>query len=221
MSGETLLHYTYVQAQVGDHGEVSFANGKIDMTFTEAGKTDHDSDNLEPDTVVAPLVQPFLAKHWDEIAKGDSVKVRYLALERLDTIGFKFFKDGERTYKGQAAVDVLMKPSSFFIAALVTPIRITVQKAAPHWILETEGRLPIRWPQRTPPQSRGDWKAIDARVEYDLPVAAPAPAPSSPPPRPSRKKVKHSFFLFKGARFLTERFLVINSLVVPYFGHER
>ena len=113
------------------------------------------------------MIGPLLRKNWDKIMEGESIKVRYLAIERLETIGFKFFKDRERTLNGREVVDILMKPSSFFIAALVSPIRITVSKAPPHDIVESEGRTPIRWPKREPPTRRGDWKAIDARVEYE------------------------------------------------------
>jgi hypothetical protein len=173
LDGDRPLRYSYNQFQVDDFGDAQFVQKKVQMTFKSSGETSKDSEDFDPTTVVAPMVQPLLQKHWDEFMKGDSIHVRYLAIERVETIGFKLFKDEERVYKGKPAVDILMKPSSFIIAALVSPIRITVMKEAPHWILESEGRLAIRWPKRIPPYSRDDWKAIDARVEYDIPVTIP------------------------------------------------
>lgn len=167
-----LLKYDYKQDQTGDTGYATFEGGKIQMTYTEDGKVDHDSETHDPATVVAPMIQPLIRKRWDEIMKGDSIYVRYLAIERTETIGFKFFKDGERVVRGIPAIEILMKPSSFIIAALVDPIHIAVMKDDPHWILETEGRTPIRMPKREPPRGRSDWKAIDARVEYDVPAPA-------------------------------------------------
>ena len=52
----------------------------------------------------AYLIQPLIQRYWDRLMKGDSIRVRYLAIERLETIGFKFFKDGERTVAGRPAV---------------------------------------------------------------------------------------------------------------------
>jgi hypothetical protein len=169
LEGEKLTRYVYQQKQTGDFGDATFEGGKIQMNYTEGGQTSKDTDTYDPSTVVAPMIQPLLAKHWDELMKDESIKVRYLAIERTDTIGFKFFKDQERVLNGKPVVDILMKPSSFFIAALVSPVRITMLKDAPHWIVETNGRTPIRVPKTQPPVKRSDWKAIDARVEYEVP----------------------------------------------------
>jgi hypothetical protein len=84
-------------------------------------------------------------------------------------VGFKLFKDGERELKGKPAVDIVMKPSSIFIAAIAPSFRVTVEKSSPHRLLEINGRLPVRMPKVNPPKSRSDWKAIDARIEFDLP----------------------------------------------------
>jgi hypothetical protein len=62
-------------------------------------------------------------------------------------------------------VDIILKPSSFNIAALAPSIRITVKKEAPHGIVETFGRLPVRIPERDPPLTRKDYKAIDALLQ--------------------------------------------------------
>lgn len=166
---DRLTGYKYRQHQVNDEGFATFPNDKIEMQFTEEGKTEKDAEDHQPLTIVPAMIEPLLKKNWDMLMKGDSLHVRYLAIERLETIGFKFFKDEERTLRGKAVVDILMKPSSFFIAALVSPIRITMLKDAPHTLIETEGRTPIRLPKVNPPAKRGDWKAIDARVEYDPP----------------------------------------------------
>lgn len=174
------VRYVYRQEQVKDSGEAKFKNEKMDLVFTEDGKTETETESYDSSLIVAPMIESILQKNWDALMAGDELKVRYLAIERLETIGFKFFKDKERTLNGREVVDILMKPSSIFISALVSPIRISVTKAAPHAIVESSGRTPIRLSEKKPPTSRGDWKAIDARVEYDLPVG----------PKPAKKKKK-------------------------------
>ena len=170
--GDRILRYTYKQSQVDESGEATFEGGKIQMTFLRGGKTEKDSEDYEPNTVVAPMIAPLLEKKWDALMAGETIRIRYLAIERLETIGFKFFKDRERVLNGKPVVDIVMKPSSFFIAAIVDPIHITIAKEAPHWIVESDGRLPVRVPKREPPRTREDWRAIDARVEYDAPLTA-------------------------------------------------
>jgi hypothetical protein len=170
LHGDRITRYVYKQEQTGDSGDATFYSGKIQYTYTEGGKTDKDSESYDPATIVAPMIQPLIVKRWDDLMKGESVFVRYLAIERCETIGFKFFKDGEGTVNGKSVIKIVMKPSSFIIAALVDPIRISVTKDAPHYLVESAGRTPIRWPKHSPPQTRADWRAIDARVEYDAPV---------------------------------------------------
>lgn len=173
----------YDQKQVNEKGEVVFREGKAHFTFTDHEGTESDTEDREPNMILGSMIGPHLYKHWNELMKGDSVKVRYMAIERVETIGFKFFKDGERLVGNTPGIDITMKPSSFIIAALVKPVRITVKRDEPRYILEVEGRTPIRWPKEQPPKSRKDWKAIDARIEFDPPktVADPEKAPEASP----------------------------------------
>ncbi len=175
-AGEKLLHYIYKQNQVTESGVAGFKEGKVVFSFTSEGKTETDSETVDPTMIVGPMIGPLLEKNWTLLMNGEQLKVRYLAIERLETIGFKFFKDKERNLNGREVIDILMKPSSFFISALVSPVRITVTKEAPHWILESDGRTPIRVSEKAVPEKRKDWKAIDARVEYDAPKEIPPPA---------------------------------------------
>ncbi len=166
---DRLVAYRYQQLQVSEHGEAKFRGQTMDLSFFEDGKTETDSEEFDSSLIVAPMIGSVLQKNWPTLVAGDDLKVRYLAIERLETIGFKFYKDKERKLHGQDVVDIVMKPSSVFISALVSPVRIAVTKAEPHWIVESNGRTPIRVPEVNPPRSRKDWKAIDARVEYDAP----------------------------------------------------
>jgi hypothetical protein len=179
---DEIQHYEYKQLQVEESGSADLVNGKMQMNFTSRLKNEKDNEDYDPTTVVAPMIGSLLQNKWDVLLKGETVNVRYLSIERLETIGFKFFMQAERTLNGKAVVDFLMKPSSIFIAALVDPIRITVAKDAPHNLVESDGRLAIRVTKKDPPEGRSDWKAIDARVEYEPPITATRNAPKAPSP---------------------------------------
>ena len=171
-----LVRSVYRQNQVNEHGEVSFREGKAHFTFTDHKGTESDSEDAVPDMILGSMIAPHVLQHWKELMAGESIKVRYMAIERCETVGFKFFKDGERTENGRVVVDLKMKPSSFIIAAVVKPIRLTFTKDEPRYLVEVEGRTPIRWPKSDPPKSRKDWKAIDARIVFDPPQAVQSSA---------------------------------------------
>jgi hypothetical protein len=181
-AGGKLLRSKYSQNQVNEHGEVTFKDGKALFTFTDGKGTESESEDIVPDMILGSMIGDHLINHWDELVKGESVHVRYMAIERCETVGFKFFKSAERNVGGKPVFEFTMKPSSFIISAIVDPIRISVTKDEPHRIVEVEGRTPIRWPKVQPPQSRKDWKAIDGRIEMDPPRALEAPAQPAPEP---------------------------------------
>lgn len=162
-----LIRYTYEQHQVGESGRIDLKDGKVFYRFRSGEKEKEDSESITPYMIVPEMVPAILNERWPEIDSGGTVKVRLLLVERLDSFGFKFFKAGERELAGRTVVDITMKPSSFIIAALAPSIRITVEKAAPHSIVETDGRLPIRVPEKDPPLSRRDYKAIDGIVRIE------------------------------------------------------
>ena len=174
--GETPILYRYDQKQVHESGEIKIEQNKVFYSYSKQGKTETDSDSLEPETVFTDMIPTLLQKNWALLQNGDSVKVRLLLVERLETVGFKFFKDKERDYKGIPAVDFTMKPSSFIIAALAPSITITVSKASPHRLLETNGRLPVRVAEVPDPKRRQDWRAIDAKMILSYPQETPSPS---------------------------------------------
>lgn len=206
--GAKLTRSVYKQNQVNERGEVNMKDGKAVFTFTDHKGTETESEDIVPNMILGSMIAPHVMDHWKELMAGESVKVRYMAIERCETVGFKFFKERERMLSGKAVVDFTMKPSSFLISAIVNPIRLTFTKDEPRYLVEVEGRTPIRWPKTEPPKDRSDWKAIDARIEFDFPkqVAAPeakepaadpnkdAPAaPANPAPKlPKKKHKKHS-----------------------------
>lgn len=169
LNGGTITKYEYFQRQMKEDGRIEVRDGRVHYTYTAQGKTKTDDDEVEPRLLVSEMVSGYLRAHWQELMAGETIKARLLVVERLDTIGFKFFKDKERTENGKALVDFTMKPSSLFIDAIVPNFRLTLEKDPPHRTVETFGRLPIRVPEVPNPTKRKDYKAIDALLRLEGP----------------------------------------------------
>lgn len=185
-----LLSTTYRQNQMKDeYGDAKREGDKLVYTFLKEGKTKQESEKYNPSMMVSPMVVDFVLKNWDRLMNGETLPVRLVLIERTETIGFKFFKGGEEKLRGQDVVEIVMKPSSFLIGMMVIPIRLYFTKAAPHWLMESKGRTPIRVAIKNPPTQRKDWEAIDARVEYDAPKIEPVAAPA-PKAKKSKKRAK-------------------------------
>lgn len=120
-----------------------------------------DKEDLRPRTLIGDMVPYFIVAHWNELARGEAVHCRFIAQSRLETVGFKFVKESDATWRGKPAIRVRMEASSFIIAQIVDPLYFIAEKAEPHRIFEYIGR--------TTPKSRdgSKWKDLDARTIYD------------------------------------------------------
>ncbi len=167
-----LKRYVFRQLQVGAEGVAEIKDNKVYFSFTENGKTETDEEDFESNMVVPDMIQDFLSSSWPVLQAGDSIYIRFLLVERQESIGFKFFKDKEVTYNGIPALEIIMKPSSFFIAAIAPSIRLTLEKEPPHRLLESFGRLPVRLPKD--PAEPTKLRAIDGKLVFDRPKARPA-----------------------------------------------
>jgi len=167
-----LVSFVLDEKQTGARGTANIrrdprnpAKDKLVFDWTtgpnEGAKKKTDSETLQPDTLVGDSIPGFIAAHWNELARGDAVNFRFVASDRLETVGFKLVKDSDVTVRGTPALRLKMQASSFIIAQLVDPIFFAVDKVAPHLVLEYEGRV-------TPKQRDGSkWKDLDARTVYD------------------------------------------------------
>lgn len=166
--GGKLQKYVYRQLQMKEGGEIRVRGSKVFLEFVNSeGKKKEDEIDWEENMTVPTDLQKVVSQHWKELKAGESVKVRFLLVERQDDIGFKLFQEGETNYEGRKALKVTMKPSSFIIAALAPSFQLVIDEAPPHRILESVGRLPIRVPEVKEPKARNDYIAIDAKLVLD------------------------------------------------------
>ncbi len=157
--GGRIQTFRLEQKQTQEQGRMEVSGGRLLFSYTAGGKTSTDSESAAPDLVVAPTVVPYLRARWEALLQGQTIKVRLAVLERKETVGFQFTKIGEAAPGGKQVVVVQMKPSSFIIAALVKPIRMTFDKESGR-LIEYSGRtVPMR-------QVDGKWEPLDVDVVY-------------------------------------------------------
>lgn len=170
--GDQLISYDLEELQIGAHGSVqikasskSELGGEIAFTYVtgsnSSARTNSNKEKLVSDTIVPDMMGPFLVSHWDELMKGKTIKCRYLAVARTETVGFSFVKTPEGVLNGKPVVNIKMSPSSFVIAALVDPLYFVMEKDGEHRTLQYTGRT-------TPKIKDGNkWKDLDAETVFD------------------------------------------------------
>jgi hypothetical protein len=154
-----LRKYCIQQHQLNQQGEVVVEGNKLRFSYTKDGKTETNTEDLPELFAVAPTLVDTIAHNRVAILKGDTLKIRYIVLDRKETVGFSLFKVEEKKVGGVEAVVVKMKPSSFLIAAIVDPVFFTLRKDD-FRTMEVLGR--------TLPKRRVDekWKDLDGDTVY-------------------------------------------------------
>lgn len=136
-----LSRYSMDHYQVNETMKVEIKNNKIYFEHTHDDKTDREVEDLEENTILADQIYPFLIQHWEQLMKGETISCRFIVPERAETVGFKFFKEEEKTLNGKPVVIIKMKASSFVIALLAKTILFTIDKST-KTLTAIDGRLP-------------------------------------------------------------------------------
>lgn len=143
---DQVLKYDLDKVQTGEKGEITVQGNQIHFEFKDQkGRIRKADEKLEGNFVVGLSIRSLVEAHWEDLLAGETVKMRFGVLERLETVGFDLFKEREtQDAKGREVVIFKMKPSSIFIAALVKPLLFVFSKADSK-LLEFTGRtLPYR-----------------------------------------------------------------------------
>jgi hypothetical protein len=164
---ERVKTYKMSQKQLGTEGLVEVKEGKAHFSYTKGDSTKTAEESVGGDFVVGPSIIAYLQKNWDKIAKGEHVKARLAVPDRRETVGFEYFKDKEKMLGEQKAFVIKMKPSSFFIAALVKPLYFFMTPDG-QTLLELHGRTQVKQ------KIDGIYSDLDAVTVYDYSSQAAA-----------------------------------------------
>jgi len=172
---EKVVSYHMSQKQIGAEGQIDVSKDKINFTFAKNGSTKKSEETLTDNFVVGPSIVLYLQRHWDEISKGDKIKIRFGVPDRAETVGFEFFKDRDESVTNDSVTVktwvIKMKPSSFIIAALVKPLFFYMLPDGSR-LIEVHGRTQLKR------KVDGSYKDLDAVTVYDY-ASGPVPAPGS------------------------------------------
>jgi hypothetical protein len=170
--GNDLVSYELKELQIGAVGSAKIqlskeptAKGRVEFEYTKkpGAKPKSDSENLVENTLINDMVGPFLASHWDSLARGEKLKCRYIVVPRTETVGFTLVKDSEAIWHGRKVIIVRMEATSRLVALLVDPLCFTIEQSAPHHVLQYSGRT-------TPKiQTGSKWQDLDAVTVFDWP----------------------------------------------------
>ena len=160
-----LISYKMFQNQIHEIGTAELKENRI---FFKKQKIDKDGklstiktddEKLEPNTIVMDQLEELLHQHWAELIAGENIEARFIAVSRLETVGFKFFVDEEVLYMGKPALMIKMKATAFFVSLFFKPIIFYFEKEGGHHLLEVIGRMPVK--EKT---GEDDWSDIEANL---------------------------------------------------------
>jgi len=145
------------QNQMNVKAVITFDGKTAKFSKTEGEKTKTSDENVKGDFVTSANFQRYVAAKWKDLSEGKTVSFRYGVWERMETVGFQLTKMKDDA--GAGLTTLIMKPSSFIIAALVNPIEFKFTSDGTK-MMEMKGRL-------QPKRLEGSkWKDQDGVVIY-------------------------------------------------------
>lgn len=162
VKGDELISFDVDQVQTKEKGRVEVQGEKVLFTYEKDGKKKTAEEKLRKPFVTPANFNFFIANHWNELISGKEVEIRFAVWFRLESVGFKIFKVGEKQNGTLKLIQLRMKPSSFVIAAIVDPLNL--------WYSE-DGKKLVELSGRVSPKilKGSDFKDLDADVRYSHP----------------------------------------------------
>jgi hypothetical protein len=162
---ERLTKIVLDHKQLNESGELEVKDDKLIFKYTRGGKQKVSEEKYDPTLTAVDQIYPTILKNWKELLQGKTIPIRLPVLDRRETVGFKFFKEKDAQLKGKDVIVIKMKPSSFFIAAIVDPILFYFDKTE---IKSTNPKL-IQVVGRTVPKIKegSSWRDLDAILRFE------------------------------------------------------
>lgn len=168
--GDQLLDYTMSEPRANIFGDIhtrpdAKAAGArrilINYCHSPAAHKKTDGEPLQPDTLIADNLYPFIITHWQELMNGASVKFRFIALEQECAYNFQLTKESESSVNHHSLVRLKMTPTNPLVSMMVAPLYFTLEKDGGRRLLNYVGRT-------TPRIKKGKvWKYLDAETVFD------------------------------------------------------
>jgi hypothetical protein len=160
-----LKSFSLEDFQVGSRGSAVVQPGtgeeKMNFDYVVGTTRRNGTEKFMDEILVNDMVGPYIAANWNVLASGDVLKCRFVSIPRAQTVGFKFFKESDSTWRGKPVMIVKAEPTSIIIAQLVSPLHFVVEKTGQHRVLEYTGRTTPKF------RKNGKWEDLDAVTVID------------------------------------------------------
>lgn len=151
-----LVAHEQIDRQTGTVGRARM----LDAHHLELARTRGDRVRTRVETIDVPVVTGatlfgWTIAHWDELAAGRTIEVRFVAVDDLRTYAFEL----QRTASDPTTTVISMRAKQAIVRAAVPPMRL---------VFDTASRKVLRYEGRVPPKvAKGHvLRPLDARVEY-------------------------------------------------------
>lgn len=142
------------QLQTREVGRVTIDNGIVRLSQSSGGVERFAEEPLRESVVVGPTLFGFIARHREQLMRGETLTIRFAVTSRLETIPFELSRvDGAN---GQPRIRMAAK--SALVALVVDPLFVTY--SADGALVALDGRVPTKLKQGE------GWADFDAHVDY-------------------------------------------------------
>lgn len=128
---------------------------RVRLQRTTGGKVEAVEIEHEHPLVVGPTLYGTMLRRWDELARGRTLIVDYLSIERLDAYAFEIRK----VASDATTTSFELEPHGFILSLLVAPLRV-VFLTQTRQVLRYEGPAPVLL------EAGAERESFDARIEY-------------------------------------------------------
>ena len=151
----TLRRADLIHGQSGISASVVASNGQATFTLNDGERQTTSTEQIDAPLVAGPTMFGFIQQHWNELAGGRSLPIRFAVLERGESIGFML--DTVDAPAGRTIVR--MRPTSALIRLAV---------ASTYFQFDSKSRQILEYTGRVPPLEDvgGQLTTLDARVSY-------------------------------------------------------
>jgi hypothetical protein len=153
-----------------EEGVTAIGPDRVDMEKARDGQKKTDHQKRVAGMAADSGFNSLLVDHFDDLAKGQTVKFTLLVAGQLSAYQFRAHKTADLQFDGQPALQLLVEPDSL-LRIFVDPLTITYSKLN-HHLLEYRGVSNVHDP--------ATGSAYNVRIIY--PASPPPDAPKNLPP---------------------------------------
>jgi hypothetical protein len=122
----TLVRYAVDHPLAKRGGSLERRGGELVFHTRSGSSEDETRQKFSDDVLVGSMLVPWVHHHWKRLRGGEKIPIRLASLEREDTFGFEVGLEGEVAHPSGPAVRLAVRPTSFLVAALTSPVLFVI-----------------------------------------------------------------------------------------------